>query len=143
MTEDQIQKIVQAAQAANQKSLETALQQVLSNAGVLQKDLAFGNTGTTKFTDDTTADEAYQLSVLTNSNAWANNIKSLVEDARAHQNALNRIAVQKAELELKQSQHDFAQKQKLDHFENMRSIKAQGRNYDLPPFSEHAEDDEL
>ncbi len=133
LTDQQINKLVQDAQQAAQDTQQVvqSLQQALSNAGVFQRDSGTSNVGLNRFTDDTSIDESHKLTAYVNANAWAFNTKALIEKSQDHDRSLKALEVAKGQLELQRAQHDFAQKQKLDHYENMRSLAGLNYNCDL------------
>lgn len=121
LTDQQIQKIIQDAQAAAQQVAAQALQAAQQTGGSLAADKKV--LGTTVVTEDTQTDEATRGKTYVDSEMWGLNKKLLTE--REQDTARKSFDYDKAlkEIELKTSQLELARKQAdFNHAEQLKAI---------------------
>ena len=118
LTDEQIQKIIQDAQAAAQQAVAQALQAAQQTGGSLSADKK--TLGVTDVTEDTQTDEATRGKTYVDSEMWGINKKLLVEREQSssqksfdYDRSLKEIEIKTAQLELARKESDFSHQEQL------------------------------
>lgn len=113
LTDQQIQKIIQDAQAAAQQAVAQAIQTAQQTGGSLSADKKV--LGTTDVTEDTQTDEAIRGKTYVDSELWGANKKLVFSDELNNQRALNALAIKEKELQIAEREIKIKLQAQLDH----------------------------